>query len=180
MVAVVLAAAAGAGALLRDLQRNGSWTGVGDPVGSTTSVVEPAEQPGPRTLTFVADVEAHPAADQVRALLQSYFDAINKGDYELWSSTVTAERVQNTGRKAWIEQYRTTLDGSVVVHRLEARPGGGLIALLSFTSVQDPAYAPPDVPVRCLHWRVSYPLVGELDKLRLASASPNASQRTPC
>ncbi len=174
---VVLIAAAGAGILLRDLQRG---TGVRDSAGSTTSAVEPSEQPGPRTITFAADVEAHPDADQVRRLLQDYFDAINEGDYGLWRSTVTAERIRNTGRSAWTEQYRTTLDGSVLVHRLEARPGGGLVALLSFTSVQDPADAPPDLPVGCLRWRVSYPLTGEADELRLAPASPNASQRTPC
>lgn len=181
MVAVVvLLAAAGAGVLLRTLESAGAGTGGTPAAGATTPSVPPAEQPGSRTITLAADAAAHPAADQVRALLQAYFDAINAGDYEMWSETVTAQRVQNTGRRAWTEQYRTTLDGSVVVHRLETRHGGGLVALLSFTSVQDPAYAPPELPVRCLRWRVSYPLVGEPDELRLSSASPKASQRTPC
>lgn len=178
--AVVLASAAGAGMLLRGLQRAGPVTDAGVVAGGPATAVAPAEQPGPRTVTLLAGVRAHPAADEVRELLQDYFDAINTGDYEQWSSTVTAERVQQTGRKAWTTQYRSTLDGSVVVHRLEARPGGGLVALLSFTSVQDPVDAPPDLPLPCLRWRVSYVLAGEPGELRLDPPSPGTSQRTPC
>jgi len=178
VAALVLAVSAGAGMLLRDLQRVDPVADAG--VGGTSAGVAPAEQPGPSTVTLLAGVRAHPAADEVRALLQDYFDAINTGDYEQWSGTVTAERVQNTGRRAWTAQYRSTLDGSIVVYRLEARPGGGLVALLSFTSAQDPVDAPPDMPLPCLRWRVSYPLAGEPGELRLAPASPNASQRTPC
>lgn len=177
---VVLVIATGAGVVLRDLERVDPVAEAGGAVGSTGSVVAPAEQPGPRTVTLVAGVRAHPAAGEVRALLQEYFDAINMGDYERWSSTVTAERVQNTGRRAWAAQYRSTLDGSVVVHRLEARPGGGLTALLSFTSVQNPVDAPPEIPLPCLRWRVSYPLAGEPGELRLAATSPDATQRAPC
>lgn len=177
---LVLLVAAGAGVVLRALRSDGPSGTVSDVAGSATVAVAPGEQPGPTTITLAADVTAHPAAEQVRALLQAYFDAINEGSYELWSRTVTAERVQNTGESAWTEKYRSTLDGSVVVHRLEPRPGGGLVVLLSFTSVQDPADAPPELPVRCLRWRVSYPLLGEPDELRLALASPNASQRSPC
>ncbi|MGH4023048.1 MAG: hypothetical protein ACRDRV_00510 [Pseudonocardiaceae bacterium] len=180
MAVLLLAVSAGTGMLLRDLQRVDPVAEAGEATGGTSAVVAPAEQPGPRTVTLLAGVRAHPAADEVRALLQEYFDAINTGDYEQWSGTVTAERVQKTGRRAWTAQYRSTLDGSIVVYRLEARPGGGLVALLSFTSAQDPVDAPPDMPLPCLRWRVSYPLAGEPGELRLAPASPNASQRTPC
>lgn len=177
---VVLAIAAGAGMLLRDLQRVDSVAEIGVAAGSTEVAVVPAEQPGPRTVALLPGVRAHPAAEEVRVLLQDYFDAINTGDYEQWSSTVTAERMRSIGKKAWAEQYRSTLDGSVVVHRLEARPGGGLIALLSFTSVQDPVDAPADLPLPCLRWLVTYVLAGEPGELRLAPAAPDASQRTPC
>lgn len=173
---VVLVAAAAAGFLL-GAQR--SPAPGARPAGTTTTVPS-LEQPGPRTVMLTADVEAHPDAEQVRALLQYHFDAINSGDYELWAGTVTAQRARHTRPSAWREQYRTTLDGSIVVHRLEARPGGGLVALLSFTSVQDPADAPPDLPVSCLRWQVSYPLVYEEDELRLAAGSPKASLRNPC
>ena len=177
---VVLVMSTGAGMALRDLQRVDPMADAGEAVGATSATVAPAEQPGPRTVTLLAGARTHPAADEVQALLQEYFEAINTGDYEQWSDTVTAEQLRSTGRRAWTAQYRSTLDGSIVVHRLEARSGGGLVALLSFTSVQDPADAPPDTPLPCLRWRVSYRLAGEPGELRLAPASPDASQRTPC
>ncbi|MFN2495849.1 MAG: hypothetical protein ABR608_08065 [Pseudonocardiaceae bacterium] len=178
VAALVLMAGAGGGVLLRELQA-AAGADEGIPA-APTSVLSPVKEPGPRTVVLVEDVAAHPYADQVRKVLQSHFDAINDGDYELWTDTVTRERARATARSVWRDQYRTTLDGSIVVHRLEPRPGGGLIALLSFTSVQDAADAPSDMPVTCLRWRVSYALVDEADGLRLALTSPSASLRTPC
>jgi hypothetical protein len=67
-----------------------------------------------------------------------------------------------------------------VVHRLEPRAGGGLVALTSFTSLQDPADAPPELPVRCLRWWVSYPLIGEEEALRLGPSSPAANRLVAC
>ena len=68
----------------------------------------------------------------------------------------------------------------MVVHRLEPRAGGGLVALTSFTSLQNPADAPPELPVRCLRWWVSYPLIGEGDQLRLGPTSPTANRLAAC
>jgi hypothetical protein len=176
---VVLVAAAAIGVVLRDV-RQASAAGGTDPATSTTAAVAASQQPGAKTVVFVADAAAHPDAARVRALLQNYFDAINQGNYQLWSSTVLAQRTRDTNKNDFLTQYRSTVDTSIVVHRLEAWPGGGLLALISFTSVQDPAYAPPDLRVRCLRWRVSYPLVTEAGQLRIGMASPNTSLREPC
>jgi hypothetical protein len=179
VVVVLLLVAAGAGVLLRELQGGAAVRASGPPA-SPTSVLAAADQPGPKSVSLVADVAAHPQAEQVRTLLQDYFHAINTGDYELWRSTVTADQVRDTAWGAWHQQYRSTLDGNIVVQRLEPRPGGGLVALLSFTSVQDPADAPRDLPVRCLRWRVSYPLVSEAGELRIGPAAPTAALHAAC
>ncbi len=177
VVAVVFAGAVGAGVLLRELQ---PAAGAADAASIGNNPPPRAPEPGPATVAVVEDVAVHPDAAQVRALLQRYFDAINAGDYKLWRSTVTPQQVRDTGESAWREQYRSTLDGNIVLHRLEPRAGGGLVALLSFTSVQNPADAPPELPVRCLRWWMSYPLIGEGNELRLGSVSPSASLRVPC
>ncbi len=174
---MVLAAAAGAGVGLRELQHAEGTEG-SSAAGALSGV--PSLPPGVKTVALAADVQAHPAADRVHALLQDYFDAINEGDYQLWSSTVTAQQARDTSRSAFRDRYRTTVDSSILVHRLEPRPGGGLIALISFTSVQDPTDAPSDLRLRCLRWWVSYPLVSEADELRLGLAPPSASLRAPC
>ncbi len=174
---VVLVAAVGAGVLLRE-----SLPGAGTAGAASIANNPPLapREPGPPTVAMVDDVAVHPDANQVRALLQKYFDAINAGDYKLWRSTVTARQARETGESAWREQYRSTLDGNIVLHRLEPRADGGLIALLAFTSVQSPADAPPELPVRCLRWWGSYPLISEGDQLRLSPTSPSADLRMPC
>ncbi|MGH3962872.1 MAG: hypothetical protein ACRDRY_06400 [Pseudonocardiaceae bacterium] len=174
---VVLAAAAGAGLLVRELQPAAGASGGGS---IATNAPPRAPEPGPTTVALVEDAELHPDAARVRRVLQEYFDAINAGNYKLWRSTVTPQQARDTGEAAWRDQFRSTLDGSIVLHRLEPRTGGGLVALLSFTSLQDPADAPPELPVRCLRWWVSYPLIGDADELRLSPNSPSASLRVPC
>ena len=179
MTVTVLAAAVGAGVLVRRMQPTASADGAAS-IANNAPPHAPAPRPGPATVALVEDVAVHPDADRVRLVLQKYFDAINAGDYKLWRSTVTPQHARDTGEAAWRDQYRSTLDGSIVLHRLEPRAGGGLVALLSFTSLQDPADAPPELPVRCLRWWVSYPLVGDGDQLRLGPSSPTANRLAAC
>ncbi|MGH3821695.1 MAG: hypothetical protein ACRDRA_02440 [Pseudonocardiaceae bacterium] len=173
---VVLAGAAGVGVLLQDqpIARADSGPSV------VQNVPPRPPEPGPATVVLVEDVVLHPGADRIRKVMQQYFDAINAGDYQLWSGAVIPQWARDTGEAAWRTQYRSTLDGSMVVHRLEPRAGGGLVALTSFTSLQNPADAPPELPVRCLRWWVSYPLVGEGEALRLGPSSPTANRLVAC
>ena len=181
VVLVLLAGAVGAGVLMRDLRPAAEAGGVGTIGGSTGEKVPPRPpEPGPATVVLTEDVSLHPDADRIRRVLQKYFDAINAGDYPLWRTAVIPQWPRDLGEGAWHGLYRSTLDGSIVVHRLEPRAGGGLVALTSFTSLQNPADAPPELPVRCLRWRVSYPLIGEGDQIRLAPSSPSANLRVAC
>jgi len=177
VVIVVLAGAVGVGRLLRGLEPAAGAVRSGS-IGARAAPGRP--EPGPATVVLVEDVALHPDADRIRKTLQKYFDAINAGNYQLWRSTVIPQVARDLGESAWHGQYRSTLDGSIVVHRLEPRAGGGLVALTSFTSVQNPADAPPELRVRCLRWWVSYPLIGEGDQLRLGPSSPSANLRVAC
>jgi hypothetical protein len=177
VVIVVLASAVGAGMLLRGLQPAAGADRISS-IGDTAAPGPP--EPGPATVVLVEDVALNPDADRIRKTLQKYFDAINAGDYQLWRSAVIPQWARDLGESAWHGQYRSTLDGSIVVHRLEPRAGGGLVSLTSFTSVQNPADAPPELRVRCLRWWVSYPLIGEGDQLRLGPSSPSANLRVAC
>ncbi|MGA9312585.1 MAG: hypothetical protein WBV74_19780 [Pseudonocardiaceae bacterium] len=185
VVLAVLAGAVGTGVVLRtqtSVAGAGRLASIGDPsagaIGSKTPPKGP--EPGPATVVFAEDAAVHPDADQIRKVLQRYFDAINAGDYALWRSAVIPQLARDIGESAWHGQYRSTLDGTIVVHRLEPRPGGGLVALTSFTSLQNPADAPPDLAVRCLRWWVSYPLIGEGDQLRMGPTGPSDNLRAAC
>jgi hypothetical protein len=181
LVVMVLAGAAGVGFLLRD-QRQVAGVGSVNSLGGSMGKNAPPRprEPGPPTVVLVEDVALNPDADRIRTVLQTYFDAINAGDYKLWRSAVIPQWARDTGEAAWRAQYRSTLDGSMVVHRLEPRIGGGLVALTSFTSLQNPADAPPELPVKCLHWWVSYPLIGQGEALRLGPSAPTANLLGAC
>ncbi|MBA2474027.1 MAG: hypothetical protein DLM61_04015 [Pseudonocardiales bacterium] len=181
LVIVVLSGAVGVGMVLRDLVPAAAPNGIASSGGSIGTRAAPkGPEPGPATVVLAEDAAVHPDADRIRKVLQKYFDAINAGDYPLWRSAVIPQWARDIGESAWHGQYRSTLDGTIVVHRLEARPGGGLVALASFTSLQNPADAPPEVQVRCLRWWVSYPLIGEGDQLRMGPTAPSANLRAPC
>ncbi|MQA15503.1 MAG: hypothetical protein GEV09_15435 [Pseudonocardiaceae bacterium] len=175
-----MALAVGIGLLLRQPAAQPATAPSGVPATATTRQLPPEQQPGPATVRLAEDAAGHPDAGVVRALLQGHFDAINLGDYRRWTTTVVLERAEATTEETWREQYGTTTDGSILVHRLAPRPAGGLTVLLSFTSVQDPADAPEDTPYRCLRWRVSYPVVTESDQLRLGPGDPESSRASRC
>lgn len=176
----MLVLAVGAGLLLRDPAPEPAAAPSAGVTSTAIRPMAPGEQPGPQMVRFAADAAEHPARDAVQDLLQGHFDAINFGDYARWASTVVAERAAGTPEDEWREQYATTIDGSIQVHRMEPRPGGGLTVLLSFISVQDPADAPEDAPYRCLHWHVSYPVVTESEELRLGPGDPDTSRKSRC
>jgi hypothetical protein len=185
VVILVLAGAVGFGVLLRNLAPvagAGRLDSIGGTLGGSNGSKAPPTlpAPGPPTVLLAEDVAMHPEADRIRKVLQKYFDAINAGNYQLWRSAVIPQWARDIGEGAWHGQYRSTLDGTIVVHRLEPRVGGGLVALTSFTSLQNPADAPPELPVRCLRWWVSYPLIGEGDQLRMGPTAPSANLRRAC
>lgn len=163
--------------LLRDVPPVAEEARVGS-IGASAAPRQP--EPGPATVVLLDDATLHPDADRIRAVLQKYFDAINAGDYQLWRGAVIPQWARDLRESAWHAQYRSTLDGSIVVHRLEPRIGGGLLALTSFTSRQNPADAPPELAVRCLRWWVSYPLIGAGEQLRMGPSSPSANLRVAC
>lgn len=134
--------------------------------------VEPAEQPGPTRVRLTNDAAAHPDAQAVRAVLQKYFDAINRRDYDLWVTTVVAERAALQDEQEWRANYRSTRDGSIRVYRIEAAPDDGLSVLLGFTSVQSAADAPDELPSDCIRWRLAFPLTAVDGDWRIGTVPP--------
>ena len=180
-VLVVLVAGVGvaAGYGLRELAARpaAGATGTSPPPPATTTA--PAgEEPGPRAVQLAADARADPGSPAIQTLLQRHFDAINNRDFDAWQSTVTRQRAATFPEQLWLDQYRSTTDGSILVHRIEPTTTGSVV-LISFTSVQERELA-PDQHSACLRWRVSYAVVLERGELRLAPSDPAASQYQAC
>lgn len=127
----------------------------------SATTVPPAQQPGRGTIGLTPDAAAHPQHEVVRQLLQTYFDSINRRDYDQWRTTVSKERVQAKPRAAWLQDYQSTQDGSILVYRIDAVSDKDLLVLVGFTSVQNPAAAPPDLPgASCVQWKLTLPVTG--------------------
>ncbi|UQS26529.1 MULTISPECIES: hypothetical protein [Amycolatopsis] len=160
VVIVVVSIMVGGGLLARELYRLPE--AAPDAILAQTSPARPlAEQPGPGIVELTPDAAAHPQNATVRGLLQTYFDSINNRDYELWKTAVTRERVQAKPKSTWLNDYRTTKDGSILVYRIDPVTDDELRALVGFTSTQDVKDAPAELPEPCVHWRLVLPLALE-------------------
>lgn len=146
---------------------------------------QPSDQPPPESspanmVELSQDAEDHPAADAVRTLMQFHFNSINDGNFERWKTTVVAERAQQFTQAQWQDDYATTSDSAIRIHRIETTEDGSLRLFMTFTSKQEPENA-PDGLSPCVRWRVVYPLIEESDQLVLdTNAYPRNSQYTRC
>ncbi|WP_158893859.1 hypothetical protein [Amycolatopsis anabasis] len=172
---VVLSLTVGGGLLARELYRQPvEELGTADEL-PTSSSLAPEQQPGDPTVKLSADAVLHPHDEDVRDLLQNFFDAINHRNFEQWRDTVTRERLQSRTQSQWEREYETTRDGSIVVHRIEAVGPSALHVLVTFTSTQNVKYAPPELPEGCIRWRLVLPVVQESGRWRVDQVLPGTT-----
>jgi hypothetical protein len=171
-VVVVLAGGVGTAAAI-GAARSDVPTG-SDP-GRTSS--ESSAPSGSTTVEMTPAAQQHPAAAEVKDLLQRYFDAINDGDYAAWAGTVTADQAAAWPKADWERSYATTQDSSIKVIDIDDDP---LRVRLWFTSEQDPSLAPAELPVGCINWDVTYLLTEENDQLVLGGLDRDATSKVAC
>lgn len=172
---------AGGGLVAREFYRPSESGSTSASALPATGALSPDQEPGPPTVWLTPEATAHPQHEVVRALMQTYFDAIDKGDYDSWRTTVTRAKMLAQPRPEWESNYRTTRDGSILVYRLDPLPNAGIAVLIGFTSVQDPSAAPPDVPAGCLRWRLVFPLTLESGHWKLdLGTSPDTLDVSRC
>jgi hypothetical protein len=148
-------------------------TGNSTPPSSTS---KPAP-PGSPEVRATPDGAEHPLYPQVRQMLQDYFDGINKKNYAQWRSSVTKARAQDMSESKFKSDFASTKDGSIVVYRIETAPQQTLRVLVSFTSVQNAADAPPELPKECIDWHFVLPVSKEDNKWRIDIGDGTSSPR---
>lgn len=153
-----------------------------EPAPSTTtappsSVRPSAPPPGPDSVRLTRGAAEYPYHRQVRELLERYFHGINSKNYTYWRGSVTDAIAAKKPRQVWLDAFRTTRDGSIVVHRIEPGAGPDLRVLLSFTSTQDRSDAPADFRRGCIRWRVVFPLTRQHGGWRVATGPAGTAPR---
>ncbi|WP_141134604.1 hypothetical protein [Haloechinothrix alba] len=172
--AVMIVLAVGGGVLLHDMYSAADGSAAAPDPPPVPVERDPEDRPGSGEVRLSGDAARHPERDAVRRVLQTYFDAINERDFDLWRSAVTSERLGTTEEDQWIEDFRSTRDGDMYVHRIAPARDDRLRVLVSFTSTQDVEDAPATLPEPCIHWWLALPLAagGDGDGWRIDAVSP--------
>jgi hypothetical protein len=115
-----------------------------------------------------AGAAASPAAAQVTALLNQYFNAINTRNYAEYSSLLNPQMRADNSAASFAAGYATTKDSAETLTSISSTGGGGLAAAVSFTSQQSPAQSVDDSP--CNDWQLTLYLVPQGSGYAIAPA----------
>jgi hypothetical protein len=102
-------------------------------------------------------VASNPAAPQVEAFLNRYFNSINTRNYSEYNSLLDAQRQQGDSQSTFDSGYATTKDTNEVLAGITDTGGGSLTANVSFTSHQSAADSHDQSA--CTDWQISLFLV---------------------
>ncbi|MEJ7744851.1 MAG: S1C family serine protease [Nocardioidaceae bacterium] len=108
--------------------------------------------------------EPDPVLTGVGKTLRNHFDAINARDYRLDMRQFSAEiRADNTPEQ-WYDDYATTYDDQLRIHRVTGPPTNPLVSA-TFRSRQDPGYGPTGAEdATCLIWSIEYDMTRQGDR----------------
>jgi hypothetical protein len=156
----------------------------GQPAAPTsTSAAAGTAQTSPTTVQMQLDAANSPSAQQVQAVLQKYFDAINHRDYDQWRTAVTSNLSQAQPEPLFAAGFATTKDDRITVYRVDTAPDDGLRVLVSFRSMQSLGTAPPDFQHDCIIWHMVWPLSWDSSRATLkvgAGMSGKTPERQAC
>ena len=168
VVVVVLSVTVGAGLLARELYRRPDQPA--DDTSAPATASSPASSGAPGVagaVTMTDDARAHPQADAVRKLLETYFKAINDKSYKQWSTTASSKRIAQQPIDEWTAGVKSTTDSDALVYRIERGANASLRVLVGFTSRQDKADAPVYFQETCIKWRLVLPVIPERTGLKI-------------
>ena len=149
-------------------------------VPSATSSVPPSAEPGSPVVTVTPDVARFPLHNDVQRVLQTYFDAINDRSYSRWRSIVTRDLAESKPESEFITGYETSIDGSILVYRVDTELDQSLRVLVRFHSTQNRSDAPADFRHGCIVWYQAFPLVYDNDAGQWKIDAGTTSRRQAC
>ncbi|ANY08450.1 hypothetical protein AFB00_21670 [Pseudonocardia sp. HH130630-07] len=159
-----------------------AWTASGAAPGGIPPSAAPPSVPdegaGSGIVTISDGAASHPAAQLVLEQVQRYFNAVNGRDHETWARVVSPERAEQQPREVWLDGVGTTTDGTIRVDRIDPAPGGGVVALVRFVSVQSPEDGPPGLQVGRICWQATYPMAGSPPRIMVGD--PGGVLGAPC
>lgn len=129
------------------------------------------------TVDISAKAAEHPRADEIQAVLQQYFDGINQRDYDAWAQSVDAQQSADRPSDQWVNEYSTTQDSNILIVAIGDNP---FRVRVDFTSNQTIEFAPKDLPLTCIDWKLTYRLQDEDGKLVVGNTDTTKTRKTAC
>ncbi|GAA1024440.1 hypothetical protein GCM10009565_29740 [Amycolatopsis albidoflavus] len=183
VIVVVLSITVAGGLLARELYRRPDSPRAADGEAmapSATTSGGPSDKSGSVQVAVAPDAENHPQDDAVRTVLQAYFNALNKKDYDAWTETVSDARRSKTPEVDWHRNFQSTKDVNILLYRIEPGAQGTLRALVGFTSTQSLNEAPGDFQETCINWRLVLPMKFEHGSYRIDTVDGTATEHDKC
>ncbi|MFD2469792.1 hypothetical protein [Amycolatopsis silviterrae] len=183
VLVVVLSITVAGGLLARELYRRPESPQPADGEAMSSPVTTSGGLPDKSGAVHVGvtpDAESHPQDEAVRTVLQAYFEALNKKDYDAWTETVSEARRSRTPESDWHRNFQSTKDVDILLYRIEPGAQGTLRALVGFTSTQSIKEAPVDFPHECIRWRLVLPMKYEHGSYRIDTVDGNATEHDQC
>lgn len=139
-----------------------------------------ASGPGNSTVAVSPGAAGNPAAVPIANLLTRYFTAINKHDYEAYSSLLDPQVQQQVTPSEFAKGYRTTMDSAARLTGISTGADGHPQATVTFTSHQDPSDSPDNSG--CTNWSITLFLEQDSSGGYLVGQPPQGYQAThqPC
>lgn len=132
---------------------------------------------GDETVAVSAAAAQHPRAEAIRDTLQTYFDAINRRDFQAWLTVVGPDQAANQSEADWAHAYGTTVDSNLMIAEIGDDP---LRVRTLFTSEQDVEFAPKRLPATCITWDLTYLLTEQDGALTLSGIDPSTQSMAAC
>jgi cytoskeletal protein RodZ len=114
------------------------------------SATTPEPEPSGATVRVAAKAQGDPLAPYLVQLLTRYFDDINERRFDDWLGLFTPEAQARLAGKDVAAGYRSTFDSDAWLEAVEVSTDGRPVAVVSFTSVQDPQDGPDNLG--CSRW----------------------------
>ena len=141
---------------------------------TTPTTAPPTTDPGVPPAPDVVVLADHPEGPFVAATLQQWHDGINGADYALAFDAYTTALQQRVGFSQFADGNQTSVILAPVVNSI-SDTSGGIDAVISFRSLQDPAYGPNGQD--CSDWTLSWDM--EWDGARWLVDDVDALNGTP-
>lgn len=139
-----------------------------------------ASGPGNSIVAVSPSAAGDPAAVPIANLLTRYFTAINKHDYEAYSSLLDPQVQQQMTASEFAQGYRTTTDSGATLTSISTAAGGHPQATVTFTSHQEPSDSPDNSA--CTNWSITLFLEQDASGDYLVGQAPRGYHAThqPC